>query len=197
MIEPCSVRCTTNDEAKELFEILRNNGYKWCDNDELRDDNNRWSVYGNRTCYDIEASKFISYGSSSFNKGAISLQEFKKRYNLDGWFYGWIKKPGVWAYAGQEKNKPLKMLTVMVINDTNSSTIGWWKFISDIVKPPVTTTYEKWEPTFKLPKALYVGEEKIFIVPATITLNDNGIKVTSTYGLTYSMKDGLYVEKDL
>lgn len=195
MIEPCNVNCVTNDEAKELFEILRSHGYRWCDGDVLKDGDNRWNIYKYKTYYGIGLDvESISYGTTDYKKDFISLQEFKQKNNLDGWFHGWIKKPGVWAYAGQEKNNPFKTPIVQMILDVDSSTIGWWKFICEIVPPPAVI-YEEWVPSTEIPEELYVGIERKKIFPAKICFTKDGVHVVDDNGTNWPKYAGFYKRK--
>ncbi len=58
------IHCTTQQEAYELFNILRENGFTWCSGETLEDTSTRWENHGDATCYNGE----VRYGDIEYHK---------------------------------------------------------------------------------------------------------------------------------
>ena len=77
-----AVHCKTEEEAEEFLEMLKYDGIKWLDGNELTDYNN-WIWHKEYTCYIINDNKRMLYGSCKYfrdyGKQVITFTELKKK----------------------------------------------------------------------------------------------------------------------
>lgn len=77
-----AVHCETEEEAKEFFEMIKDDGIKWNSGVELNIDNHR-NGYEENTCYRIDINERMLYGDSrqvrKHNDKIIEFTELKKK----------------------------------------------------------------------------------------------------------------------
>lgn len=76
-----AVHTPTEEEAKELLEILHENGYEWCGGTSLIEDS-EWEAYQEWTCYYISSYVEIGniYEHNDDKTNPITIEDFKRIY---------------------------------------------------------------------------------------------------------------------
>ena len=72
-----AINCETEEEAKELFTILKRQGVKWIESEELSIDDTEWVRYEKDTCYD-NSERELQFGSSAcYERQGYTIVKFK------------------------------------------------------------------------------------------------------------------------
>lgn len=72
-----AINCETEEEAKELFKILKEYGVKWWGDVELNIDETHWNDYQENTYYEINTINELSYSYNFYKNNNYKIIKFK------------------------------------------------------------------------------------------------------------------------